>query len=426
MSTQNATSAIFAEISGPHQGPGSNLPLLMPFTGLGRIQAQTQFQGPNTALFMGPIMLHEGQTVPFTVFLGTARFNPGPEGWDALRTRLEGRAESGGLGTKCIFIQLTGQQIIWTVTPQQGMITGMAAKRVLEDAVRAELPIADNSQVIAFLSTSPKVPYQSYANNWMQTPSMPWLGGDMRGMGIIGPPDLLTRLGRKLRKLVGIDGPDWASRSGAISPTDGLGDIFSDIAQGATSVSADLLCSPVFQAAAANDIARRYGEDHARTFREAFRQATAYCSPRAVDRMNAARAEEEKRNALLLGGGVVAAGLLLLGVFYFTKKKSNRGQSRRRNIVGPDWRKGRSRRRNSSKLPRWSDKSGWVGGDSRTLYAFTDKLIGKVTVRPGNKSQMRGIGPNATVRVATREEAQRLWGGGNDGQGPLHPGWKVA
>src|SRR3990167_11128914 len=258
MSTQNATSAIFAEISGPRQGPGSNLPLLAPFTGLCTIHAQRNFQGQNTGLFMGPLILHEGQTVPFTVFLGTARLNPSSEGWDALRARLEGRALSCGLATKGLFIQLTGQQLIWTVTPMSCAITGTAARRVLEDAVRAELPPIDNSKVIAFLSTSPKVPYSSYAQNWMQTPSMPWNGGSIEGLGIVMPPELATWFRRGLRKLVGIVGPDWRARSGIIGPIDGLGDIFSDIARGATSVSADLLCSPVFQAAAANDIARRY------------------------------------------------------------------------------------------------------------------------------------------------------------------------
>ena len=415
MSTQNATSAIFAEISGPHQGPGSNLPLLAPFTGLGTIHAQRNFQGQNTGLFMGPLILHEGQTVPFTVFLGTARLNPSSEGWDALRARLEGRALSGGLATKGLFIQLTGQQLIWTVTPMSCAITGTAARRVLEDAVRAELPPIDNSKVIAFLSTSPKVPYSSYAQNWMQTPSMPWNGG---GLGIVGP-DWLTRLGRRVRKMAGIVGPDWRARSGVIGPIDGLGDIFSDIARGATSVSADLLCSPVFQAAAANDIARRYGEDHARTFREAFRQATAFCSPGAVARMERQRAAEEKQQALLIGGGVVAAGLLLLGVFYFTKKKSNGRRARRRNsrIVGPDWRKGRGRRRNGTKLPRWSATSGWTGGVKGALWAFTDNRTGRVFVRPIHDT--RGIGPEVAVRMATYDEAVAA------GYSPQR-GWKVA
>lgn len=342
MSTQNATSAIFAEVSGPHMGPGSNLPILAPFTGLGAMSQQTNFQGPNSALFQGPLILSEGQTVPFTVFLGGAVLVNSED----LRGRLEGRAERNGLFTQSLHIHLSGQQLIWVVGPQTGPMTEAQAKRVLEDAVREELPTAN---VVAFTSTSPSVPYASYANRWMQTPSMPWIGGDMRGLGLgIVGPDWRTRARRWLSK-IGIVGPDWRGARGIIGPIDGLGDIFSDIARGATSVSADLVCSPVFQAAAANDIARRYGEEHARTFREAFRQATAFCSPGAVARMERRREEEEQRNTWLIGGGVVATALLILGVWYFGKdKKSNRRRGRRRNIVGPDWRK--ARRRNTNGL----------------------------------------------------------------------------
>lgn len=76
-------------------------------------------------------------------------------------------------------------------------------------------------------------------------------------------------------------------------------------------------------------------------------------------------------------------------------------------------------------LPRFRPKQGaWTGGDSNTLYAFTDKLTGRVVVRPGGgsatRSLMRGIGPEAEVRVATRAEAEEKW------QNPLHGGWKVA
>lgn len=82
--------------------------------------------------------------------------------------------------------------------------------------------------------------------------------------------------------------------------------------------------------------------------------------------------------------------------------------------------KNRSRRRRNGRtaLPRWNDKRGWTGGDTRTLYAFTDKRTGRVVVYPGG-SVSRGVGPEMTVRVATRAEAQQRW------QDPLNPGWKV-
>ena len=83
------------------------------------------------------------------------------------------------------------------------------------------------------------------------------------------------------------------------------------------------------------------------------------------------------------------------------------------------------RRGHSIPLPRWTDKHGWKGGDSHRLFTFTDKLTGHMTVHPGN-SGLRPpylripVGPNATVRSATRAEAEALW------QSPLHAGWKVA
>jgi hypothetical protein len=70
------------------------------------------------------------------------------------------------------------------------------------------------------------------------------------------------------------------------------------------------------------------------------------------------------------------------------------------------------------KAPRYDERKGWTGGDSRTLYAVVDKASNAVVVRPGNA--MRGIGPGVTVRVATRAEAVQHW------QADLSPGWKVA
>lgn len=74
-------------------------------------------------------------------------------------------------------------------------------------------------------------------------------------------------------------------------------------------------------------------------------------------------------------------------------------------------------------LPRWSGTKGWYGGRSNVLYAFRDKMTGKVVVRPGGGGKRRLLGapgPNATVRVATRAEAEKHW------QKPLHGGWNYA
>ena len=73
-------------------------------------------------------------------------------------------------------------------------------------------------------------------------------------------------------------------------------------------------------------------------------------------------------------------------------------------------------------LPRYTERQGWIGGDSRTLYAFTDRRTGKVGVYPGgggsNKKLLMHVGPEADVRIATRAEAEELW------QSPLK-GWNV-
>lgn len=98
-------------------------------------------------------------------------------------------------------------------------------------------------------------------------------------------------------------------------------------------------------------------------------------------------------------------------------QKSRRRSKNKNKTVSPD-------RRSASRvsLPRWSDTKGWKGGDSRRLYAFIDNLTGRVTVHPGNAGLRHSsvpVGPNATVRPATRLEAERHW------QSPLHDGWRV-
>jgi hypothetical protein len=75
-----------------------------------------------------------------------------------------------------------------------------------------------------------------------------------------------------------------------------------------------------------------------------------------------------------------------------------------------------ARRRGS--LPRFDERKGmWRGGDSRTLYAFTSLMTGRTWISPGGWTM--NWGPQVTVRVATRAEAEELW------QRPLHSGWIV-
>lgn len=70
-------------------------------------------------------------------------------------------------------------------------------------------------------------------------------------------------------------------------------------------------------------------------------------------------------------------------------------------------------------LPRYNARRGlWSGGDSRTLYAFTSLATGRTWVVPGGYDMHWG--PEATVRVATRDEGEELW------QRPLSSGWTVA
>jgi hypothetical protein len=70
-------------------------------------------------------------------------------------------------------------------------------------------------------------------------------------------------------------------------------------------------------------------------------------------------------------------------------------------------------------LPRYDQRKGsWTGGDTRTLYTFADPATGRVWVVPGGYLML--YGPQATVRVSSRDEAEEHW------QSPLHEGWRVA
>ena len=65
-----------------------------------------------------------------------------------------------------------------------------------------------------------------------------------------------------------------------------------------------------------------------------------------------------------------------------------------------------------------ANKARWQGGDARTLYAFVDQRASTFRVEHGG-AEYYHVGPNCTVRVATRAEAEEYW------QSPLSPGWTV-
>ncbi len=71
------------------------------------------------------------------------------------------------------------------------------------------------------------------------------------------------------------------------------------------------------------------------------------------------------------------------------------------------------------RLPKWNERKGWIGGDSRTLYLWTDTRTGKSVVRP--VKQFHGGDANK-VRIATRSEAERH----EDEGGWPHAGWTTA
>lgn len=62
------------------------------------------------------------------------------------------------------------------------------------------------------------------------------------------------------------------------------------------------------------------------------------------------------------------------------------------------------------KLPKFNAKRGlWIGGDSRTLYTFTDHRIGRTSTWAPGKISAAGP-PDVSVRVATRAEGEAWWG----------------
>lgn len=82
------------------------------------------------------------------------------------------------------------------------------------------------------------------------------------------------------------------------------------------------------------------------------------------------------------------------------------------------WEMGKPTSHGETHMPfTYTAETGWAGGDDRTLYAVTDKRTGRVTVRPAYL--FAGVGPEVTIAVATRSQAEADW------QAPLHAGWKV-
>lgn len=69
------------------------------------------------------------------------------------------------------------------------------------------------------------------------------------------------------------------------------------------------------------------------------------------------------------------------------------------------------------RMPKYSERKGWHGGDKHAIYAFVDKRTHNVRACPVYAAG--GVGPEVTVRMATRAEAEEQW------QRPLHAGWKV-
>lgn len=106
----------------------------------------------------------------------------------------------------------------------------------------------------------------------------------------------------------------------------GLGDLVDQLSRGALRLSADMICSPAFQAAATQAIADRHGEAQAQLFREQLRLATQFCRPGAAERIEEAKkAKAKKQLYWVLGGLGVAAGLVVLSRVL---RKSNRGKRR--------------------------------------------------------------------------------------------------
>lgn len=358
MSSRTVNSAIFGQASGPH-GPLIPLPPWEPgFYGLGEAGIAPEGQDLDwlgaDGVWGGDAILAPGQAQKFQVAWQTRR----PiafEDIEALRGRVEGRVEAGGVWTKCLKLSpealpLTEGLWIWTAGPVNGPIASSEIARRLRDAARAELPLGEGNVTVLPLASP------ALATGFTSTPWPPV------GLGIVGP--------------------DWAGKRGLRRPRAqrGLGDgVFDQLARGFTNVSVDTLCSPAFQAVAAQGVSRRYGEEQARAFREAFRNATRFCDPDAQARFEAQRQAEERRQGIYVGGAVALAAAAIFAVWYFGRDKRARNRRRRRNRA--------VRRRNAASVS-VSDRGRkqvhvWDGGSSVDIYDVrSGRLAGRYEVLP--------------------------------------------
>lgn len=354
MSTRNVNSAIFGQVSGPH-GPPIPLPPWEPGlgeTGIPPVGQDLDWLGAD-GVWGGDAILAPGQAQKFQVAWQVRR----PVAFDdveSLRGRIEARGERAGLWTKCMRLSpeampLTEGLWIWTAGPLNRPIASSEVARMLRAAALAEMPLGEATVTVLPLASP------ALATGFVSTPWPPV------GLGIVGP--------------------DWMPRRGLRRPVArqaGLGDSPLDqLTRGFTNVSADMLCSPVFQATAAQGVARRYGEEQARSFREAFRAATRFCDPTHQARYEAQRQAEERRQGVYVGGAVALAAAALLGVWMWSRKKGKTSNRRRRN---------RARRRNVRVSV--TDKGRrqvhvWEGGSFVDVFdAGSGQLCGRYEVLP--------------------------------------------
>lgn len=290
MSTWNVNSAVFSQASGPH-GPSIPLPPWEPgFYGLGDADIPPQGQDLNwlgaEGVWGHDAILAPGQAQKFQVAFQVKRPIVFADN-SALRGRIESRVEKAGVWTRCLKLSEEAMPVsdgiwVWVVGPRDRPMASSAISSLLRQAVLAEMPMGESTVTILALSSP------ALAAGFLSTP--------------------------------------W--------PPVGLGDDLMDqLTRGFTNVSADVLCSPVFQATAAQGVARRYGEDQARAFRDAFRNATQFCDPRHQARAQALRDAEERRQAVYVGGGIALAAAAVVAVWYFGKKRTtNRRRNSRRRL----------------------------------------------------------------------------------------------
>lgn len=265
MSTQRRNSAIFAEVSGPHCCPYPwNAAYQTGVAGLGAYQ--NPVPGGNysdyTGLMQSPGWHLQPGQVGRFILVTQGGLLPARE---VLEAALEGR----GIWTRTLWIQQGSEQATWIVGPRD--------RRMTSDEIVAQMLSVLGTRALVYMPA---------------------------------PPEWATYY-------------DMRQGTGRLS---GLGDIFQALAGRGLRVSADLVCSPAFQAAAAQSIAERYGEEQARQFREHLRAATPFCRPGALERQQATREAEDQRKAYWAAGLVLGA----LGGLYLWHKLGTKGNRKRK------------------------------------------------------------------------------------------------